>query len=69
MAQTKQTPEQKAEKRASTLAMIIEAMKDVKREQQADASAASIALGQRANKLLMDLQVVKVLDTSKYTEV
>ena len=72
MAQTKVTPEQKAallaDKRGSVLGMIIEAMKDAKRDRNADASAASIALGERANKLLIDLQKVKVLDVSKYKE-
>ena len=71
MAQS--SPEHGAEKlaqdRGSVLAMIIGAMKDVKRDQNADASAASIALGERANKLLIDLQNVKVLDVSKYKEV
>ena len=72
MAQAKPTPEQTAETlaqdRALVLGKIIEAMKDVKHDTNADASAASIALGERANKLLIDLQDVKVLDISKYKE-
>ena len=72
MAQTKPSPEKRAallaENRGSVLGMIIEAMKDVRRNQDVDGSAASIALGERANQLLINLQDVKVLDVSKYKE-
>lgn len=71
MAQS--SPEQMAEKvaqdRGTVLAMLIDAMYDIKRHQSGDASAASSFLGERANKLLIDLQNVKVLDVSKYKEV
>ena len=62
----------KAEKlaldRGLVLGKIIAAMQDVKRDQSVDGSAAATFLGERANKLLIDLQDVKVLDISKYEE-